>query len=337
MKIPEEIITITKKLEKSGFEAFLVGGCIRDLILNREPKDWDITTNARPEETQKIFSSPPSETPTKGGATFETFYENQFGTVGIKTSSENPKLKIVEITTYRIEGKYTDQRHPDEIKFAKTIEEDLSRRDFTINAIAMSGASLKSSLVDPFGGENDLKNKIIRAVGDAKKRFQEDALRLLRAVRLSVELNFAIEKETLSALKENSLLLKTVSKERIRDEFIKIINTPEAALGIRLLEKTDLLRFIIPELLEGVGNSQNKHHIYDVFEHNVLSLDYAAKKNYSLEIRLASLLHDVGKPRTKNGEGENATFYAHEIVGAKMTRLILQSLCFPVDLIEKIT
>ncbi|OGZ04307.1 MAG: hypothetical protein A2604_00875 [Candidatus Liptonbacteria bacterium RIFOXYD1_FULL_36_11] len=337
MKIPEEIITITKKLEKSGFEAFLVGGCVRDLILNREPKDWDITTNARPEETQKIFSSPPSETPTKGGATFETFYENQFGTVGIKTSSENPKLKIVEITTYRIEGKYTDQRHPDEIKFAKTIEEDLSRRDFTINAIAMSGASLKSSLVDPFGGENDLKNKIIRAVGDAKKRFQEDALRLLRAVRLSVELNFAIEKETLSALKENSLLLKTVSKERIRDEFIKIINTPEAALGIRLLEKTDLLRFIIPELLEGVGNSQNKHHIYDVFEHNVLSLDYAAKKNYSLEIRLASLLHDVGKPRTKNGEGENATFYAHEIVGAKMTRLILQSLCFPVDLIEKIT
>ncbi|MCL5004414.1 MAG: HD domain-containing protein [Patescibacteria group bacterium] len=325
--IPEEILDICEKLQKAGFEAYLVGGCVRDLLMDKEPKDWDITTNAKPQEIQKIFP--------------DSVYENKFGTVAVKTQSENERLKIVEITTFRLEGKYTDKRHPDEIKFAKTVEEDLSRRDFTCNAIALQcDANLRMhancKLIDIFNGQKDIKNKIIRTVGKPEERFNEDALRLMRAIRFSVQLGFEIEEKTFKAIKKEAGLIEMIAKERIRDEFIKIIMTPLAKRGVELLEETSLLKYIVPELREGIDNGQNKHHIYTIWEHNLRALDYAAKKNYSLEIRLASLLHDVGKPRTKAGEGPDCTFYNHEVVGAKITAKIMDNLRFPNNIAEKV-
>ena len=332
--IPEEIINIIKKLQSANFEAYLVGGCVRDLLMNpphkfmwgmnREPKDWDITTNAKPEEIQKLFPN--------------NIYENKFGTVAVKTDSDDEQLKIIEITTFRLEGKYTDKRHPDEVKFAKTIEEDLSRRDFTINAIALkpNTQNLKPELVDPYNGQEDIKNKLIRSVGEPEKRFNEDALRLMRAIRFSVQLGWEIEKKTFAALKKEAGFIEMIAKERIRDEFIKIIMSSLAKKGIELLEEVDLLKFIVPELRQGINNGQNKHHIYTIWEHNLRALDYAVKKNYGLEIRLASLLHDVGKPNTKAGEGLDCTFYNHEVVGAKITVKIMDDLRFPKDIAEKV-
>lgn len=340
MKIPKEILEIIDRLQKANFEAYLVGGCVRDLLLNKKPKDWDITTNDRPEEIQKIFP--------------DSIYENQFGTVAVKTKAKDPTLKIIEITTFRQEGKYTDKRHPDTITFAKTLEEDLSRRDFTINAIAIEiritnqESRIKKNkktvihdskfytIIDPFDGQKDLKNKIIRAVGDPGQRFDEDALRLMRAIRFSCELNFALEEKTLGAIKKISPLLRFIAKERIRDEFLKIIQTPQASQGVLLLEETELLKQFIPELEKSIGVTQNKHHIYTVWEHLWRSLDYASQKNYSLEVRLASFFHDIGKPITKEGEGKEATFYNHEIVGAKIVRQILGRLRFSKNQTEKI-
>ena len=312
--IPEGVRKTAGDLDRAGFEAYLVGGCVRDLFLGREPKDWDIATNAKPEEIQKIFS--------------ESVYENEFGTVAVKT-----KPGIIEVTTYRQEGKYTDKRHPDEIKFAKTIEEDLARRDFTINAVALK---IDGEIVDIFGGRADLKNKILRAVGQPEKRFNEDALRLLRAVRLAAELDFAIDSETATGIRKNAALLGMIAQERIRDELVKLTMTEGAAQGLRQLADLGLLKYVIPELLEGVDISQNKHHIYTVFDHNIRALDYAAKNNYSLEVRLAALLHDVGKPRTKRGEGPDSTFYNHEVVGAQMTAKILDRLHFSKKIVEHV-
>jgi len=344
--IPKEILEIAQKLEegglpagRQGFEAYLVGGCVRDILLNREPKDWDIATNAKPEEIQNIFSSFAGATKDKPA----TVYNNEFGTVGVKTGSDDPKLKIVEITTYRTEGKYTDKRHPDEIKFAKTIEEDLSRRDFTINSIALKLPITNYQLpkiIDPFGGQEDLKKKIIRTVGNPEERFNEDALRLMRAVRFAAELGLSagwrIEEKTFSSIKKQAGLLEMIAKERIRDEFEKIIVTGDATKGIELLEDTGLLKYIIPELREGINVKQNRHHIYTVWEHNLKTFDYSVKKNYSLEVRLASLFHDIGKPKSKRGEGSDSTFYGHEVVSAKMAIKILDRLRFSKSLIEKV-
>ncbi len=320
-EIPEEVKAIARELARAGFEAYLVGGCVRDVLLGREPKDWDIATNATPDIVQKIFP--------------ESVYENSFGTVGIKTGSENPKLKIVEVTTFRIEGKYTDKRHPDEVTFAKTIEEDLSRRDFTVNAMAVS-LNNGEEIVDPYGGQGDLEAKIIRTVGNPEERFSEDALRLMRAVRFATELGWEIELETRRAAEKLSGLLEMIAKERVRDEFIKIVMTPRASDGINTLEQLNILRNVVPELREGIGVGQNKHHIYTVFEHNVRALRYTADQNYPLDVRLASLLHDVGKPRSKRGEGSNSTFYGHEYIGAKMTLGILDRLHFPKDFTERV-
>ena len=337
MKIPKEILNIINKLQKADFETYLVGGCVRDLLLKSpsadKPKDWDITTNARPEEIQKMFP--------------DSIYENQFGTVAVKTKATDPTLKIIEITTFRKEGKYTDKRHPDTITFAKTLEEDLSRRDFTINAMALkcdtniqmhTNYTNKYIIIDPFNGQKDLKDKLIRTVGNPDERFQEDALRLMRAIRFSCELSasWRIEQNTLKAIKNNAPLLKFIAKERIRDEFIKIVQTPQAAQGILLLEETGLLKQFIPEIEKSIGVSQNKHHIYTVWEHLWRSLDYASQKNYSLEVKLASLFHDIGKPITKEGKGKDATFYNHEIVGAKIIRQILGRLRFSKNQTEKI-
>jgi len=337
MLIPKEIKTIIDKLKESGYEAYIVGGCVRDVLLaspkfngNKrgvEPEDWDITTNAKPEEIQKIFP--------------DSFYENKFLTVTVKTGSKNPKLKEVEVTTYRKEAKYTDKRHPDEVRFAKTLEEDLARRDFTVNAMAIGEKTekrkKKMEIVDLFSGQEDLKKKIIRAVGKAEERFSEDALRMIRAVRFASVLGFAIEPATAEAIRKNSPLIKSISPERIRDELVKIILADGAAEAIDMLKEVGLLKFIIPELEENYGVGQNKHHIYDCYTHALKSLAYGAKKKFDLYVRLAALFHDIGKPRVKVGQGPDSTFYNHEVVGAKMVFEILNRLKFPKKDIEKIT
>jgi len=327
IEIPKEVLDVIRKLQEKEFQAYIVGGCVRDILRGIKPQDWDIATDAKPEEVAKIFP--------------KHFIENKFGTVTVLTGSKDPTLKEIEVTTFRIEEKYTDRRHPDKVRWAKTIEEDLSRRDFTINAMAIKIKNEKLKiknleLIDPFNGQKDLKNKIIRAVGDPDERFKEDALRLMRAVRFATTLEFDIEKKTFEAIKKNAYLLEFISKERIRDEFLKIIMSKNAAKGIDLLRETGLLKYVVPELLEGYKVSQNKHHIYDVYEHSLRSLDFAAKKGFNKYVRLAALFHDIGKPRTKRGEGPDATFYGHEVVGAKMTAQILNRLRFSKKDIEKI-
>lgn len=320
MKLPKEISDVLTSLTGAGFEAYAVGGCVRDLLLKRTPQDWDVTTNATPEKLQELFP--------------EHFYENTFGTVTVKTGSDDPSLAEVQITPYRIEGKYTDKRHPSDVRFADKLEDDLSRRDFTVNAMAMDK---DGAIVDLYGGQADLKTRIMRTVGTPEDRFGEDALRILRAVRFATVLDFEMESTTKQAVIDNARWLEAISKERIRDEFVKIILSDRAYGGMLMLLETGLLKYIVPELLEGVGVGQNLHHIYTVWEHNVLALKYTAEKKYSLEVRLAALFHDVGKPRSKRGEGKDSTFYGHEVIGAKMTAQILERLKFSNELIEKIT
>lgn len=201
MIIPKEVKKIIQDLQKSGFEAYIVGGCVRDFLLEKEPKDWDVTTNAKPEEIQKVFP--------------DSFYENSFLTVTARTKSKKPELAEIEITTYRLDAKYSDKRHPDEVKSAKKLEDDLSRRDFTVNAMAMdlpAGRQAKIKVIDLFDGQKDLKNKIIRTVGNPEERFNEDALRMLRAVRFATNLNFKIEEKTAQAIRKNSIWLDAISK-----------------------------------------------------------------------------------------------------------------------------
>lgn len=320
MTIPKEVKNIIEKLKSAGFEAFIVGGCVRDFLRETEPNDWDVTTNAKPEEIQKVFP--------------DSFYENKFLTVTARTGSKKPELAEIEITTYRLEAEYSDKRHPDEVKYAEKLEDDLSRRDFTVNAIVMDE---KKNITDLFDGKADLKNKIIRTVGIPEERFSEDALRMLRAVRFGVTLGFKIEENTAKAIKKNSIWLEAISQERIRDEFLKIINTDKSAEGIELLRELGLLKYILPELLENYGINQSKHHIYDCYWHALKSLEYASKKKFNTHVRIAALLHDIAKPKVKVGEGDKATFYNHEIVGAKITFQILNRLKFSKKDIEKIT
>ena len=335
MPIPSQVISVLEKLKAAGFEAYPVGGCARDFLLGREPKDWDIATNAKPEEIQKVFP--------------KSFYENKFGTVTVLAD----KMEI-QITTYRVDEKYSDKRHPDSVKFTASLKEDLARRDFTINAMALDletynmkheteeNRSFKFQvssfkIIDPFGGQEDLKNKIIRAVGNPKQRFSEDALRLLRAVRFASQLNFLIDKETLEAIKEMNKEISLISGERVKDEFVKIIMSDRAADGVELLRETGILSIILPEVMEGYGIGQNKHHIYTVYEHNLRALRYATENKLSLVVRLASLLHDVGKPRSKRADVPDSTFYSHDVIGAKMTEKIMRRLKFPNEEIAKVS
>jgi len=323
MTIPKEVKEIISKLKKAGFEAYIVGGCIRDFLRGVEPKDWDITTSAKPEEIQKFFP--------------DSFYENNFLTVTVRTKSKKSGLQEIEVTTYRSEAKYSDKRHPDQVKFAKNLEEDLARRDFTVNAIAVYIDGQKKEIIDPFSGQKDLKNKIIKTVGNPEERFSEDALRMLRAARFSTTLGFRIEEDTAKAIKKNSPWIEAISKERIRDEFLKIIMADAASDGVDLLRELGLLKFIVPELLENYGVGQNKHHIYDCYTHALRALEYTAKKKFNMHVRLAALFHDIAKPRVKVGEGKESTFYNHEVVGAKMAFEILNHLKFSKKDIEKIT
>lgn len=360
-KIPKQIIEIYKKIQDNPFNVFFVGGSVRNMLMNRNVKDWDLTTNATPEELLKLFP--------------DSFYDNQFGTVGLPLNSafvatpakeaalakegvpieiDNEK-KVVEITTFRTEKGYKDRRHPEAVEWGQTIEEDLSRRDFTINAIALklinilreseanrevlkdsslpiqSGSNNNNfEIIDPFDGQKDIENKIIKAVGNPKKRFKEDALRLLRAIRLATELSFTIEENTWKEIVEDAALIKEISVERINIELLKIIGSNFPYEGLMLLKNSGLLKEILPELLEGVEVSQarpGRHHTTDVFTHNIMSLKFTPSNDPI--VRFAALIHDIGKPRVAGKDEEGlVTFYNHELVSTKMAREICQRLRF---------
>jgi len=302
LKLPKNAQKIIDKLQKAGFEAWAVGGSVRDLLINRPTKNWDFTTNATPLQILKVFPN--------------GFYDNRFGTVGL--TQENGE--IYEITTYRTEKGYFDRRHPDKVQWGESLKEDLARRDFTINAIAFDG----QKMVDPFAGQKDLKKKIIKAVGDPNQRFAEDALRLLRAIRIATQLAFIIEPITFQAIKRNSPLIQKISAERIRDELFKILSTDFLADGFYLLKNSGLLKEILPEVEQCFGipqQSPKRHHLYDVGTHAFLSLKHCP--SHDPIVRLAALLHDIGKQATfkKTKEGV-ITFYNHEIIGAGMVRSI---------------
>ena len=325
--IPAEVVNVIVGLEKAGFEAYLVGGCVRDIFLGRKPKDWDVTTNAKPEDIQKIFT--------------KTVYENTFGTVAVinEGGEVDETVRSIEVTPYRVETGYSDRRHPDKISFSDKLEDDLKRRDFTINAIAvsLSDGAIKD-IVDLYSGFSDIKDKVIRTVGDSTDRFNEDALRMMRAIRLAVELGFTIEKATYKAISSQNGHIKDVSIERIRDEFTKIVMSPNPKLGLEMLHETGLLSHFLPELEKGKGVEQRGTHIYDVLEHLLRSLQTAADKNWPLEIRLSALFHDIGKPGTRrfSRESNSYTFYGHEVVGSRETRKILERMKFSRATIEKV-
>lgn len=314
-EIPSEVSQVTKTLEDKGFLAYLVGGCVRDLIMNRKPKDWDVTTNATPEEIIELFP--------------KTVYENRFGTVTIvNETTKQTELKHIEVTPFRIEGKYSDNRHPDEIKFSDKIEDDLSRRDFTINSLSYRNTN--GQLIDLFDGIKDIKNNVIRSVGSPDERLQEDPLRIMRAIRLSTELGFMINPDLNKAIKDNVNLLEKISIERIRDEVSRITMSSQPMSGYLLMKDLGILSIILPELEASVGVTQNKDHIYDVWEHSLRALQHSATKDWPLHIRLAALFHDIGKPPTRRWlkEKNDWTFYGHEVVGARMTEKILKRLKF---------
>ncbi len=319
--IPKEIAVVSDRLKDTGFESYLVGGCVRDLILGREPKDWDVTTNATPEQIQAVFP--------------DSFYENEYGTVGVKTGSEDARIAIVEVTPYRVESGYSDKRRPDSVKFGTSLLEDLARRDFTINAIALD---YKGHLIDPYDGQKDIKDKVVRAVGNARDRFNEDALRMLRAIRLVAELDFGIDGETAAAISENNRHLVSISRERVRDELIRILNSSQPMNALVLAQRLGILEFIAPDLIRGIGVDQNQAHSYDVFGHLMRTMQHAADKDWSFDIRLAGLFHDVSKPETRrwSDDKNDWTFHGHEVVGARVTKKALENLHFSRETIEKV-
>lgn len=314
MKLPTDVKKIISVLEDNGYEAYAVGGCVRDSILGKEPHDWDITTSAKPDVVKKLFNK-----------TFDTGI--QHGTVTVLLGSS-----AYEVTTYRIDGKYEDGRHPKEVTFTANLEEDLKRRDFTINAMAYNE---RCGLVDLFEGKKDLDNGIIRAVGSPSERFQEDALRMLRALRFAAQLGFEIEENTYNAIKELSYTLSKISAERIQVELVKLIcsDHPEK---IRDVYSTGLTKVFMPEFDEMMDCHQNtKHHIYSVGEHTICAM--CNIKNDRV-LRLTMLLHDVAKPKCKiTDESGHDHFKGHPIEGAVMAKEILQRLKFDNDTIDAVT
>jgi len=310
--LPEEITLLMNRFRENGFLIYLVGGAVRDLILKRETENWDFTTNATPEQILQMFP--------------DAFYNNTYGTVSLPvkiTTGKQEKTIIFEITAFRKESGYSDFRHPQKVEWAKTVEEDLGRRDFTINAIAYDG----EKLIDPFSGQEDIKNKLIRAVGDPDKRFGEDALRLLRAIRFASQLGFLIEEKTRASIEKNASLITKISWERIRDEFLKILASPHPAEGILFLRNTKLLFYILPELdacFSIPQKSPKRHHIYDVGTHLVMALKHCQSPDPIT--RFATLIHDIGKAKTfkKDEKTGLITFYNHEVVGKKLATTIAE-------------
>lgn len=313
--IPKTIKEIAAKFQDTGFEISLVGGTVRGIIMEFSIADWDMTTSATPEEIQKLFP--------------HSFYDNKFGTVGIPTKD----VGVVEVTTYRTEGQYKDNRRPSSVSWGTSLEEDLKRRDFTINAMALKFEENNITLIDPFQGQDDLKSQLIKAVGDPNERFNEDALRLLRAIRIATQLDFDIENKTLDAISKNAGLIANVSGERIRNELFKILSVDKSETayeGFELLKTTGLLNYIIPELIEGFDVEQKsvgRHHIYDVGTHNFYALKFCPSSDPL--VRFATLIHDIGKPKVVGRhERGPTTFYNHEVVGAEIAKNIASRLHF---------
>ncbi|XKT75280.1 MAG: CCA tRNA nucleotidyltransferase [Patescibacteria group bacterium UBA2103] len=322
--IPKEVEHVVETLTKGGYDAYLVGGCTRDLLIGRTPKDWDVTTNATPEQITALFPD-------------ESFYNNDFGTVGVTPETEDESLKVIEVTPYRSEEGYTDSRRPDKVSFGCSLEDDLSRRDFTVNAIAYDPS--KKDIVDLYKGQEDLRAKVLRTVGDPDERFKEDALRMMRAIRLSAELDFALDGDTAAAIAKNSDNLSHISKERIRDEFSRILLSKQPMMAVVMLQKLGLLPHIAPDLERGIGVEQNQAHMFDVFEHLIRTMQHGADKDWDLTIRLAGLFHDVSKPETRrfDKDKQDYTFHGHEVVGARVTKKALENLKYPKKIVEKVT
>lgn len=315
LKIPEKVKFIIDELQKKGYEAYAVGGCVRDALLGRTPNDWDITTSALPEAIISCFSH-----------TIPTGIKH--GTVTVMIEKEP-----FEVTTYRIDGEYSDNRHPDNVTFTSNLKEDLSRRDFTINAMAYNGIS---GITDLFGGMDDLKKGIVRTVGSPNERFNEDALRMIRAIRFSCQLGFQIDKPTFDSIRLNCELIKNVSIERIRDEFSKILLSEHPSKGIENLRTSGLLQYFMPEVLPMVGFDQkNPHHDKDVYYHTLSVVDNTEP---DLVLRLSALLHDIAKPLTFTMDDKGTGhFYEHNVKGVEISEYILKRLRYDNLTIKKVS
>lgn len=339
-KLPKEVLAIINLMQKADHRIYIVGGSVRDLLLQRDSHDWDFTTSAKPPQMLQLFK--------------ESFYENSFGTVSVvgehlyeqlDQDSQNYSVKkqqeVYEITTFRSEHSYSDHRRPDNVAWGETVQEDLKRRDFTINAMALEiglppslqkqlrndfaqlpeKIEVDGQLIDPFDGRRDLKQKLIRAVGDPKERFEEDALRMMRAIRMAAQLKLVIDQETLIAIQLKSGHIAHVSWERIRDELLKLIVTDQVVDAFEILATTGLLAHIIPEFTQTKGIEQRGHHVHDVWKHSLLACKFTPSDDPI--VKLAALLHDIAKPQTqteiKDQPGEYS-FHNHEVIGARIAR-----------------
>lgn len=313
MYLPEDVKYMIDQLYDHGYEAYAVGGCVRDMILEREPDDWDITTSAMPEETKELFER-----------TFDTGIEH--GTITILLNGVG-----YEVTTYRVDGKYEDNRHPSEVSFTRSLEEDLRRRDFTINAMAYND---REGLVDIFGGVKDIERKCIRCVGNAEARFGEDALRILRAIRFSAQLGFQIEEETCNGIKELAQTLDKISAERIQVELVKLLVSPHPEY-LDIAYQLGVTKVIFPEWDAMMNTTQeNVHHIYNVGQHTLEALKFTKPEKI---LRLSILLHDVAKPQNKVIKEGIAHFYGHDKDGEQIAKIILKRWKFDNDTLKKVT
>ena len=307
-QIPDDVLSVCRQLRQAGFEAYLVGGSVRDLLVGRNVGDFDVATSARPEDTLRVF-----------GARFSVPTGLAHGTITVLVG-QAPELRQVEVTTFRGEGAYLDGRHPSVVTFGATLAEDLSRRDFTMNAIAYEPQT--HAIVDLHQGQQDIARRLVRTVGDPILRFSEDGLRPMRAVRQATQLGFDVDVATLAAISATLDCFRKVSAERVRDELFKLLLAPHPSRGIELMRQTGLLGEVLPELLAGVSCSQNHFHKHDVYQHGLATLDAVPAEPI---LRLAALLHDVGKPRTRTPQPDTPgdfTFFKHEYVGAEMVEAI---------------
>lgn len=314
IQIPDSVQFIIQTIEEAGFEAYAVGGCVRDSILGRVPDDWDITTSAKPEDVKRLFRH-----------TIDTGI--QHGTVTILIKKE-----CYEVTTYRIDGEYEDNRHPKEVNFTPLLSEDLKRRDFTINAMAYNE---KSGLVDLFGGQEDLKSGIIRCVGEPRERFKEDALRIMRAVRFSAQLGYEIEERTTEAIKELAHTLERISVERIQVELVKLLISDHPEYVLKLYE-LGLTKVFLPEFDVMMETPQNNpHHLYSVGMHTIKAMQLVSNDKL---LRLTMLLHDVGKPLTRSTDDKGIDhFHAHPLEGSAIAKKVLKRLRFDNETIDRVS